>query len=229
MVVAVVGGIEPQAAVEMVAQALGDWKNPLQPEPPPLPDALPLQTTTRRKVDIPGKSQADIVLGAAGPKRRSPDWLAASLGNSVLGQFGMMGRIGELVREQEGLAYYAMSSLSGGLGPGPWEISAGVDPENIERAIVLMLQEITRFVAEPVTEEELADCQANFIGRLPLQLESNNGVANALLNLERYGLELDYYRRYANLVQAITPARVLEAARRYLDPNRLGIAVAGPP
>jgi predicted dehydrogenase len=95
-----------------------------------------------------------------------------------------------------------------------------VDPENVERAIALILQEVALFVAEPVTDEELADSQANYIGRLPLQLESNNGVANALLNLERYGLEPDYYRRYASLVQAVNPAQALEAARRYLDPNR---------
>jgi zinc protease len=139
-----------------------------------------------------------------------------------------MGRIGEVVREQAGLAYYAGSSLSGGPGPGPWHVSAGVDPSNIDQAIDLIRAEITRFVNEPVTADELSDSQANYIGRLPLSLESNAGVAGALINLERYALGLDYYRRYPDLIRAITRQDVLDAARHYLHPDRLGIAVAGP-
>jgi zinc protease len=228
LVIAIVGGIQPVQAVEKAAQALGDWQNPLQPEPPTLPALSSLEHTVTRKVGIPGKFQSDIVLGAAGPARRSQDYTAASLGNSVLGQFGMMGRIGDVVREQAGLAYYAHSSLSGGIGPGPWSVSAGVDPANVTQAVDMICQEIARFVREPVSAEELADSQANFIGRLPLSLESNSGVAGALINVERYDLGLDYYRNYPDMVRAVTPEMVLEAARRYLDPDRLGIAVAGP-
>jgi zinc protease len=227
MVIAIVGAVEPASAVEGIARVLGDWSNPLQPEPPALPSVFPLKATIRQQVHIPGKSQADIILGAIGPQRTSPDFLAASLGNSVLGQFGLFGRIGQAVRDEAGLAYYASSSLSGGIGPGPWMVSAGVDPDNLEQAIELIRIEIARFVTEPVSIEELQDSQANFTGRLPLSLESNSGVVGALLNLERYALGLDYYRRYPDLIAAITPAEVLEAARRYLHPDRLAIATAG--
>jgi zinc protease len=228
MAIAVVGAVDPTQAVEKITQVLGDWKNPEQPEPPALLTLRGPEEPLTRRLGIPGKYQADIVLGTAGPERRSPEYLAAALGNSVLGQFGMMGRIGDAVREQAGLAYYAYSNLSGGLGPGPWSVSAGVDPGNVEQAIELIRAEIARFVTEPVTAEELADSQANFIGRLPLSLESNGGVAAAILNLERYGLGLDYYRRYPDLIQAISREAVLEAGRRYLDPERLAVAVAGP-
>lgn len=85
-----------------------------------------------------------------------------------------------------------------------------------------------RYVRELVTSEELADSKTNFIGRLPLSLETNNGVASALVNLEKFDLGLDYYERYAEHVQAITAEQVLETAQRYLDPDRLGIGIAGP-
>ena len=134
-----------------------------------------------------------------------PDFVSASLGNNIFGQFGMMGRIGDVVREQSGLAYYASSSLNAGIGPGSWEVSAGVNPANLQKAIELIQEEISRFVSEPVTTEELEDSQANYIGRLPISLESNNGVANALINLERYKLGLDYYRNYAGLIHSVTP------------------------
>ena len=227
MVISIVGGVGTERALESVTRFLGDWENPKQPIQPDLPSLKPLSGTISRQVNIPGKSEADIVMGVAGPTRRSPDFLVASLGNNILGQFGMYGRIGESVREKSGLAYHASSSLSGGIGPGPWLFIAGVDPSNLEKVIVLMRQEIARFISEPVTGEELADSQANYIGRLPLSLESNAGVASALQNLERYSLGLDYYQRYPDLIRAITPAEILETAQRYLHPEHLAIATAG--
>jgi zinc protease len=227
LVLAIAGAVDPQRAVDQVAQALGDWHNPEQPAPPTLPPPTPLAVTTTRHVELPGKSEADLLMGTVGPARSAPDYLAASLGNSVLGQFGMFGRIGAVVREQAGLAYSVYSSLSGGVGPGLWLISAGVAPQNVPQAIELIRAEIARFVSQPVSAEELADSQANYIGRLPLSLESNAGVAGALLSLERYDLGLDYYHRFSGLVAAITPQDVLQAAQRYLHPDRLAIVTAG--
>ncbi|RPI34692.1 MAG: insulinase family protein [Chloroflexota bacterium] len=228
MVIAVVGAVDTREAVDKISHFLGDWSNPDQPTAPGLPPVRPLENLVRQSITIPGKSQADILIGSAGPQRLSPDFLAASLGNSVLGQFGMFGRIGDVVREQAGLAYYAYSSLSGGIGPGPWYVTSGVDPANVDRAVELIRLEIARFVDEPVSKDELDDSKANYIGRLPLSLESNGGVAGALLNLERYQLGLDYYRRYPGLISGITREDVLAAARHYLHPNRLAIAVGGP-
>jgi zinc protease len=145
-----------------------------------------------------------------------------------LGQFGMMGRIGDVVRERSGLAYYASSNLSAGTGPGTWEVSAGVNPKNLDKAIDLIEKELRRFIKSGVTKEELTDNQANYIGRLPLSLESNSGVAGALLNMERYDLGLDYYQRYEAVVRGVTRADVLETARKYITPDRLVISTAGP-
>jgi zinc protease len=163
-----------------------------------------------------------------GPSRNAPEYFPASLGNSVLGQFGMMGRIGDVVREKSGLAYYASSNLSAGIGPGTWEVNAGVNPSNLDKAIDLIEKELRRFIRNGVTKEELANSQANYIGRLPLSLESNSGVAGALLNMERYALGLDYYQRYEGMVRSVTRADVLETARKYIDPDRLVISTAGP-
>jgi zinc protease len=228
MVIVMVEGVDPQEAVNQVEEVFADWENPEQPAPIELPPITPVTQTATERVTIPGKSQVDIVMGAPGPSRFSSDFFAAILGNSVLGQFGMMGRIGDAVREKAGLAYYAYSSLAGGLGPGPWTMLAGVDPSKVEQTIQLVTQEVARFTREPVERNELSDSQANFIGRLPLSLESNGGVAGALLNLERYDLGMDYYLRYPDMVRSVTVEQVLETARTYLDPKRLAIGMAGP-
>ncbi len=227
MVIVVVGAIAPQKAVETIANYFSSWENPHQAPPIELPALSPMNETILKKVNIAGKSQVDLIIGSIGPHRKSPDYMSAALGNSILGQFGLMGRIGDIVREKEGLAYYAYSSLSAGVGPGSWVVAAGVAPQNMQKAIDLIIREIRRFVTEKVTQEELEDSQANFIGRLPISLESNMGVAYAISNLERFDLGLDYYLQYEDLVRSVTVDQILETAQRYLDPNRLAIVAAG--
>jgi len=227
LVLAIVGSVDPKTIAIQVTKELGDWTNSSQPEIPALPALKPLKKFVTRKVKIPGKSQSDLVIGTSGPRRKDPEFMPASLGNSVLGQFGMAGRIGEVVREKSGLAYYASSSLSAGIGPGSWDVSAGVNPANVQKARDLICKEIERFVEKGVTIQELSDSQSNFVGRLPLSLESNAGVVSALLNIERFDLGLDYYRRYPNLVQSVTPEEVLSAAKKYLHPDKLAVAIAG--
>jgi zinc protease len=227
LVIAAVGAVEPGLISELAEKMLGNWNNLSQPDLPPLPELKPLQKSITRKFKITGKAQSDLVIGTSGPRRKDPEFMPASLGNSVLGQFGMGGRISEVVREQSGLAYYASSSLSAGIGPGSWDVSAGVNPRNVSKARDLIIREITRFVEKGVTPEELADSQSNFIGRLPLSLESNAGVVNALLNIKRFELGLDYYRDYADYVRKVTPESVREVASRYLHPDKLAIAIAG--
>jgi zinc protease len=228
MAIAIVGGVEPEVAAKQVKRALGGWQIKGQKETPALPPLKPLKKTVSKHHRIAGKSQSDLIIGTNGPMRRDPEFMPASIGNNILGQFGMMGRIGDVVREKSGLAYYAYSSLSAGLGPGSWEISAGVNPKDLKKASDLIQEELKRFVQEGVTADELADTKANFIGRLPLSLESNGGVANALLNIERHQLGLDYYHRYQDLVNEVTTEDVLTTARKFINPDKLVIAAAGP-
>ena len=228
MVIALVGAVRADEAVRQVKRVFGGWQVKGQKEPPELPALKLLKKTASKIHRIAGKSQSDLVIGTNGPKRLDPEFMPATLGNNILGQFGMMGRIGDVVREKSGLAYYAYSSLSAGIGPGSWEVSAGVNPQNVKKASALIIDELKRFVQEGVSTDELSDSKANFIGRLPLSLESNSGVANALLNIERYDLGLDYYRRYAGLVNEINNEDVLNTARKFIDPDKLAVAVAGP-
>jgi zinc protease len=229
MIIVIVGAVDAQKAVAAVEAAFGDWDNPAQPDTPALPGIAPLTQIVRRDVEIPDKSQCDIVLGVAGPSRHTDDWWPAYLANHIFGIFGMMGRLGDIVRERQGLAYYSYSNLAGGEGPGPWRVIAGVNPQNVTRAIESIADEIKRLVSEQVSEMELEDSKSNITGLLPLQLESNEGVAASLLGMERFGLGLDYILRYADIVRAITRAEILSAAQRYLDPTAYAVAVAGPP
>lgn len=228
MVLAVVGAVNRRQVETAVEQALGEWTVAGQRPSATSGEAPPLPGVVRTEAALEGKSQCDLVVGVPGPPRTDPAYLACAVGNNILGRFGLYGRIGDAVRERAGLAYYAYSSLGGGPGPGPWTVTAGVNPSNVELALELIRKEIHRFVSRPVTPVELAENQAHFIGRLPLQLESNEGVASALIHLEQYDLGLDYYQTFADRVAALRRDQLLAAAQRFLSADRLAVSVAGP-
>ncbi|MFN2115107.1 MAG: M16 family metallopeptidase, partial [Anaerolineae bacterium] len=228
-IVALVGAAPAAAALDALSRTIGAWQPGGAPperlvvQPPP--DAGEVR---RDDVLVPGKSQSDIVLGNAAIAREHPDWLATAVANAVLGVFGLMGRLGENVRDKRGLAYYAFSRLAGGQGPGPWFASAGVNPANVDEAIEATLHEMRRLRDEPVPDAELEDVNSYISGSLPLQLETNGGVAGALLDIAQYDLGLDYLQRFPSLVAAVTADDVQRAAQAHLHPDAAAIAVAGP-
>lgn len=228
MIIVVVGAVAPEDVRQQIEDIFGDWEGQRY-DRDPLPEVPPIAKVRERYLPIPDKTQADIVLGYPGPARAAPDYLDARLCNTVLGVFGLMGRLGENVRDEQGLAYYATSRLSGGEGPGPWRVIAGVNPVNVEQAVVSIRDEIRRICEEPVGEEELVDNKAFITGSMPLHLETNEGVAGTILSMERHGLGLDYLQRYADMIDEITAARVQVAAQRWLDPDAYALAIAGPP
>ena len=228
MVMVVVGAVDTDDVLGRVESAFGDWHGRIF-ERDPLPDVPRIAQVREATVAIPDKTQSDIVLGYPGPSRLDPDFLDARVCDTVLGVFGLMGRLGEKVRDEQGLAYYSYSQLSGGPGPGPWRVVAGVNPADVQRAVESIRAEIRRMGEEPVGIEELRDTQAYLTGSMPLHLETNGGVAGAILTMERYGLGLDYLERYGDMIGQVTPERVRAAARRWLDADAYALAVAGPP
>lgn len=227
LVMAVSGGIEPQIAAELFEQTFSAWQVDNQQKQIVLPEFSPPNQPMREHIAIPGKSQSDLIIGTQAPQTMGKDYQICALGNSILGQFGMMGRIGESLRERSGLAYAASSSIETGLGPTCWKVFAGVNPDNLERAILKIEEELKRFVTEPVSAEELDDVKNQALGRLPLSFETNAGIVNYLLSLQRYRLELDYLQTLPQILAEVSENDILLAAQRYWNLDKLIIASAG--
>ena len=228
MLITIVGAIKKEDALSKVKAIWGDWQNLQQRPLPPIPDAPAVKGRVVKQHPMPEKTQSDVVLGWAGPRRAAADYMHASLANTVLGVFGMMGRLGETVREKQGLAYYVHSRMQGGLGPSPWFVSTGVAPQNVEQAIDSILAEVQRIQEEKVPDDELADSKAYRTGSLPVSLETNDAIATNLLSMELYSLGLDYLQKYSEMYGAIGDEAVQAAAQKYLDIDNLVIVVAGP-
>ncbi len=229
LTLSIVGGFSAEKVLAECEMIFAGWNKPQQTADPlayftkvSLPDK-----GIYEHVEIPEKSEMSLVIGTLGPSRRDPDFLPAVLGNSILGEFGMMGRIGQIVREENGLAYSASSALNSLSYGGCWEIDAGVNPANAEKAADLIFRELRRFTSEKASGEELDDVKSFYIGSLPLSLESNSGVAGLLMAMETHQLGLDYLIRLPDRVREITAEQVLETARRWIHPDRMIHITAG--
>ena len=229
LVLAVSGGIEPEMAQEIFSRTIASRQVESQGSPTLLPPCNPPTSTIRTHVPLEGKSQSDLSIGVPAPKTISRDYQVCSIGNAIFGKYGMMGRIGRVVREKAGLAYEVSSHLGAGIGPTAWTISAGVNPDNLEKAITLLKKELERFRGEPVTQQELLDVKTQSLGRLPLSLETNSGIASVLVSLERYGYSLDHLRELPGIIESVTAEEILAAAQRYWDMDKLVITSAGKP
>jgi zinc protease len=227
MVIALVGAVSASAVLDKVQRALSGWHAPGATPNRTIPPELRLDGLRRETVSVEGKTQSDLVLGWMGLTRKDPDYMKARLANTVLGVFGMMGRLGDSVRDEQGLAYYVYSTLEAGLGTGPWLTTAGVNPANVERAIEGILHEVRRLRDEPIPADELTDSQSFLTGSMPLRLETNEGIVSTLLDIEHHDLGFDYLLRFADLVNAVTVQDVQDMARKILDPDVYALAVAG--
>ena len=227
MVIVVVGAMRAEAARDAVAAAFGDWSAVRRGPRPEMPIAPSITGQTRRHVAMPGKSQTNILLGYPSLPTSHPDWMACALMDSILGQFGMYGRLGNSVRKEEGLVYYIGTRFDGGPAQGPWYLYAGTNPTTVDRVIQVALHEVQRIQSRKVTARELDDNQHYFTGIMPLQMETNEGIAGQIISMIRYNRGLDYLLEYPSRVNAITLADIQRVAQQWLSVENYVLATAG--
>ncbi|HXD18927.1 MAG TPA: pitrilysin family protein [Vicinamibacterales bacterium] len=222
-----VGDVEPARAIESASRAFSAWKAapPAEAVFPPAPSS---RERRMRVIPMMNKAQADIAYGFTTILRADPAYYAYWLMNNILGEYSIGGRLGDSIRERQGMAYYVYSALDANVVPGPLLIRAGVNPANVDRALASIDEEVARMAADGPTEQEVAESRQYLIGSMPRRLETNVGIANFLQMVEFFGLGMDFDVRVPDLLGRVTRDEVHAAARAVLDPSKAAVVVAGP-
>ena len=223
----IVGDVERERAITAARRVLGGWRKAASSE---ITLAAPTKASSRRVRVIPmmNKVQADIAYGFTTIVRSDPRYYAYMLMNNALGQYGIGGRLGDNIRERQGMAYYVFSAFDANVVEGPLFVRAGVNPANVDRAIASIDDEVRNMAMEGLSAAELDDCKQYLIGSIPRLLETNGAIATFLQTAEFFGLGLDHDVRLPDLLGSVTLADVNLAAREALDPDRAAVVVAGP-
>ena len=227
--VAIVGDVERARASAALEDAFLTWASPAGASAAvTLAPAAPPAVRRTRVVPMMGKSQTDIAYGLPALKRADPAYYAWWLMNTVVGEFALGGRLGDNIRERQGMAYYVSSTLGADPVAASLVVRAGVSAENVARTVSAIDAELRRMAADGPTEQEFTESRQYLVGSMPLQLETNLGIAEYLQGAEFLRLGLDYDVRLPGLLQRLTRDDVHAAARQALDPSRAAVVVAGP-
>lgn len=227
-ILAFVGDLSVSEVLDLAGRLFLSWQRAGVWQLPPIPPPVRSPGPQRADVRLAGKVQSDVVLGAPGISRGDPRYYDTMTANLILGQIGLMGRLGERVRERLGMAYYAYSDLRAGLLAGPWWVRAGVNPRNEDRAVEGILQELREFQAGGPSDEELRDARDFLVGSLAVRLETTGGIAQMLADIELFDLGLDYVARYPGIIRGITRDAIIAAAAQFPLAS-YSLAIAGPP
>jgi zinc protease len=229
MIIAIVGDVDAAKTITLVEKHLGNLPKGERYAVPQLDAVKPAEKGSREVVTMRGKANMNLIMGtASGLRRTDPDYDAALIANAALGQNSLSSRIGRRVRDTEGLSYnlssrYAWSDQLEGM----WLVNVNVAPQNLAKAMKSTFEEIEKFGREGITDEEVAIQKNFFAGNYQVGLGSNAGIANALVNAEKFGFGPRYLDEFPQRIRAVTKEEVNAATRKHFFPDKLHTVVAG--
>jgi zinc protease len=180
-----------------------------------------------RKEDV---NQSRIRVGHLGVKRDIPDQYALLVMNDILGGGGFTSRILRRVRSDEGLAYSAGSEFDRPvLYPGTFQAFFQTKHATAAFGTRLIVDEIERIRKEKCAADAVENAKASLIGNVVNPFSSRHNIVNTFADDDYTGRPDEYWQEYTKNVEAVTPGGVLEAAKKYLHPDKLVFLVVGDP
>jgi zinc protease len=151
------------------------------------------------------------------------------LGNFILGGGGLSSRLADRVRQQEGLSYGVRSGLSARAKDDrtDFTIYAITNPENKDRLIEVIREEVIRLRNDGVTEDELAKAKSAYLQSERVRRVGDSNLADELTRLMFLDRTMVFAADHAERIEAATVESVNEAIRKYIDWDKLVMSIAG--
>ena len=222
--IAVSGDVSLDALALLLASAFG-----------PLPSTGPAATSPARagasaqrviKMDVP---QPAIVFGLPGPLRSDPDFIAALVANQIVGAGSFSSRLTDEVRVKRGLTYDISTDLLPYRSAGLLVGDVGTRKESVQESVGVIRGVLSKFATNGATAQELADAKTYLTGSFPLSFSSEAGTVAQLNTFQCEGLGPDYLEHRNDLIEAVTLDDIRRVAKRFFDPARLTVVIAGTP
>ena len=221
---AIVGAVnraEAETLAKRVAASLGTGKKAA---------AIPAVTalTVAKTIHIPYPSkQAHVLIGQIGNKRGDKDYFSLYLGNHILGGSGFTSRLVKAIRDKRGLSYSVYSYFSPMQALGPFMLGLQTKLSQTDEAVQVATQLLSDFQSKGASEAELIAAKKDITGSFPLGVASNADIVQYLGMIGFYQLPLDYLDAFTGKIDALTIAKVKDAFKRRIQPDKLLTVIVG--
>ncbi|MBD0851475.1 M16 family metallopeptidase [Maribacter arenosus] len=223
----VIGDVRFDNVKTLVTKNFMPWTKAV---PPSFQFSKPLnaQYTQINFIDVPNAVQSEIAVESlVDLKMKEEDYLPSIMANFILGG-GSVSRLEQNIREDKAYAYYSRSRLSDDkYGFATFKAYTGVRNSVTDSSVVEILKEMDKIIKEPVSNEELINAKATYVGNFVMALEQPSTIARYALNIETESLPKDFYKTYLEKIEAISVADIQKAAQKYFSTNNARIVVTG--
>ncbi len=158
-----------------------------------------------------------------------PDYPALNLAGHLIGGGFLSSRLASRIRDDEGLSYGVGGNFSAH--PideiGNFQAFAMFAPENRERLVEVLFEELNRVIDEGFDADEIDTGRRGLLQQRELQ-RSNDGNLVGTLNSNLYlGRDMFHQQQFEQALLALDAQTVNDAVRRHFNPEQISIAIAG--
>lgn len=227
--IAIVGDFDPDQALEVLKPILSQWTSKV-PQSQIEREAKKALTGAKQDIVTPDKANAVFLAGLSFPLDEDhPDSPALRLGNFILGGGTLSSRLGDRIRQQEGLSYGVSSAVSipSRGNDARFTINAITNPVNMQAVEKAAFEELTRFIEGGPTSEELADAKKAFLEANKVARTGDGGIASQIvsnLNLDR---TFAFTAQQEKMIAKLTVNDIKTAFQKHIDPKKLVVIRAG--
>ncbi|PWK32637.1 M16 family metallopeptidase [Cupriavidus plantarum] len=226
--VALVGDVDAEAAKRQLEALFVDWN---APEPYVRIDR-PYRRSAPATLTVPTAENASAIYlarVAMDMTTSSPDFADLAIANRVYGGNPLRGRLSERIRQRDGISYSAGSRLQVGAinTASSFTVRASFAPRNLDRVKQAAAEELSRFVRDGITEQELADAKRGLLEQTTVSLTRDSVLAQIMADQLDAGHTMAFAASQEQRVRNATVASVNAAIRKYIDPRRVTTVFAG--
>ncbi len=224
VVVGVAGKIDPKKAKKEIEKHFAHIRRGKRPAFKKISEKQmkPVLSLHHKKTD-----QTHIIVGVRAYDMFHKDRFALSILATILGG-GMSSRLFMEVRERRGLAYSVHTGVDSYHDAGYLATQCGVEHENLEKALVVILGEYKKAATELVDAGELQKAKEYIKGHFALGMEGSDDVVGYLVTQETVRHDIMLPRERSKMIDRVTDEDIRRVAQDIFVNRKLNMAVIGP-
>ena len=230
--IAIVGDFDPAQVKPLLEKLFAKWKPGVAYAP--IHTQYNAVDARKETFETPDKSSAVFIARQNLPLNDdNPDYAALMVANNIFGSSGLKSRLGDRVRQKDGLSYgigsgiSADSSREGKDDAGSFSIQAIAAPQNAAKLEAAVREELARFVKDGITEAELKDAVSGMLTQRE-QSRASDGAVAGMLNSDNFlGRPMLRRAEFDAKLKSLSVEQVNAAIRKFLKPEQLSVFVAG--